>query len=35
MDFVSDAFASGRRFRVLTIVDDFDRSCRAWKPALA
>lgn len=27
MDFVSDAFASGRRFRVLTIVDDFDRSC--------
>ncbi len=27
MDFMSDAFASGRRFRVLTIVDDFDRSC--------
>jgi putative transposase len=27
MDFMCDAFACGRRFRVLTIVDDFDRSC--------
>lgn len=32
MDFVSDAFASGRRFRVLTIVDDFDRSCPRLEP---
>jgi putative transposase len=27
MDFVSDAFSSGRRFRALTIVDDFTREC--------
>jgi putative transposase len=27
VDFVSDALASGRRFRVLAIVDDFTREC--------
>ena len=27
MDFVSDQLASGRRFRVLNIVDDFSREC--------
>jgi putative transposase len=27
MDFVSDAFSSGRRFRALTIVDDHTREC--------
>ncbi len=27
MDFVSDQLASGRRFRVLNIVDDFNREC--------
>jgi len=27
MDFVSDSLACGRRFRVLTIVDDFTREC--------
>ena len=27
LDFVSDAFADGRRFRVLAIVDDFCREC--------
>ena len=32
MDFVSDAFASGRRFRILTIVDDFDRSSPRLEP---
>jgi putative transposase len=29
LDFVSDAFADGRRFRVLAIVDDFSRECLA------
>ncbi|CAG0990017.1 Putative transposase InsK for insertion sequence element IS150 [Anaerolineales bacterium] len=29
MDFVSDSLYSGRRFRVLTIVDDFSRECPA------
>ena len=29
MDFVSDALASSRRFRVLTLVDDFTRECLA------
>jgi putative transposase len=29
LDFVSDAFADGRRFRVLAIVDDFTRECLA------
>lgn len=29
MDFVSDSFASGRRFRTLNIVDDFTRECVA------
>lgn len=32
MDFVSDALASGRRFRILTIVDDFDRSSPRLEP---
>ncbi|MGB3877138.1 MAG: IS3 family transposase [Shinella zoogloeoides] len=27
LDFVSDAFTDGRRFRVLTVVDDFTREC--------
>lgn len=29
LDFVSDAFTDGRRFRVLAIVDDFSRECMA------
>lgn len=29
LDFVSDALADGRRFRTLTIVDDFTRECLA------
>ena len=29
LDFLSDAFADGRRFRVLAIVDDFTRECLA------
>jgi putative transposase len=29
LDFVSDAFANGRRFRVLAVVDDFTRECLA------
>jgi putative transposase len=29
MDFVADALATGRRFRTLTIVDDFTRECPA------
>jgi putative transposase len=29
LDFVSDALADGRRFRVLVIVDDFTRECLA------
>ena len=27
LDFVSDALADGRRFRILTVVDDFTREC--------
>ena len=27
MDFVSDALADGRRFRILAVVDDFSREC--------
>ena len=27
MDFVSDAFTDGRRFRILAVVDDFTREC--------
>lgn len=27
LDFVSDALACGRRFRVLAVVDDFTREC--------
>jgi putative transposase len=27
LDFVSDAFTDGRRFRILAIVDDFSREC--------
>lgn len=27
LDFVSDAFSDGRRFRVLAVVDDFTREC--------
>lgn len=29
LNFVSDAFTDGRRFRVLAIVDDFSRECLA------
>lgn len=29
LDFVSDAFACSRRFRILTVVDDFSRECLA------
>ena len=29
LDFVSDALADGRRFRILAIVDDFTRECLA------
>lgn len=29
LDFVSDAFTDGRRFRILTVVDDFTRECLA------
>ena len=29
LDFVSDSFTDGRRFRVLAIVDDFSRECLA------
>ena len=29
LDFVSDAFTDGRRFRVLAVVDDFSRACLA------
>lgn len=38
LDFVSDALACGRRFRVLAVVDDFTRECLAlwWtRPSLA
>ena len=30
LDFVSDALSSGRRFRVLAVVDDLTRECLAW-----
>lgn len=29
LDFVADAFSDGRRFRILTVVDDFTRECLA------
>ena len=29
LDFVSDAFTDGRRFRVLCVIDDFSRECLA------
>jgi putative transposase len=29
LDFVSDALADGRRFRILAVVDDFSRECLA------
>jgi putative transposase len=29
LDFLSDAFAEGRRFRILAVVDDFTRECLA------
>jgi len=32
LDFVSDAFTDGRRFRVLAVVDDFSRECLALIP---
>jgi putative transposase len=32
LDFLSDAFTDGRRFRILAIVDDFTRECLALVP---
>jgi putative transposase len=32
LDFVHDQFASGRRFRILNVVDDFTRECLAAVP---
>ncbi len=32
LDFVSDAFADGRRFRILAVVDDFTRECLTLVP---
>jgi putative transposase len=32
LDFLSDAFANGRRFRILAIVNDFTRECLALVP---
>jgi putative transposase len=32
LDFLSDAFADGRRFRILAIVNDFTRECLALVP---
>jgi putative transposase len=32
LDFLSDAFADGRRFRILAIVDDFTRECLGLVP---
>ena len=29
LDFVSDALVDGRRFRILTVIDDFSRECLA------
>lgn len=33
MDFVSDVCESGRKFRVLNIIDDFNREAIAQEPA--
>ena len=32
LDFVSDAFTDCRRFRILTVVDDFTKECVALVP---
>ena len=32
LDFISDAFTDGRRFRILAVVDDFTRECLALVP---
>ena len=32
LDFVSDTFTDGRRFRILAVVDDFTRECLASSP---
>ena len=32
LDFVSDAFTDGRRFRILAVVDDFSRECLVLEP---
>jgi putative transposase len=32
LDFLSDAFSDGRRFRILAIIDDFTRECLALVP---
>ncbi len=29
LDFVSDVFGAGRRFRILGVIDDFSRECLA------
>lgn len=33
LDFVSDQFGCGRRFRILTLVDDFTRECQSLSGA--
>lgn len=35
LDFVSDALACGRRFRVLNIIDDFNREAVSMEPAMS
>ncbi|MEG1852344.1 MAG: hypothetical protein RR202_05975 [Bacteroidales bacterium] len=35
MDFVSDTLESGRKFRVLNILDDFDRSAVAQEISMS
>lgn len=35
LDFVSDSFTDGRRFRILAIVDDFTRECLALIPDIS
>ena len=32
LDFVSDTLASGRKFRMLTVVDDFSREPASYPP---
>jgi putative transposase len=32
LDFLSDAFTDGRRFRILSVVDDFTANAWRWSP---